>query len=311
MDTAINAQTSQIVHAWSLGKDASYLSPYEEKWYADPNNIESYDKEKVKNIREIEVRYRKASHDILNWNGTQYSIAPCFFILNKDELGINTLPESKEHRMAKNWVYNRIRNRNLSFIFSTIKRPFEYNNTVTLDQMNIDLTKVGIEVVVQNNRTQRADVIISFKERDPIFGAGIVIEIQFSKQWLSTEQRRSYEWAFKGYSICWLHIDDFNELTDSLIELKVDKLIVEPVDKVLYDYRRSHEQDIREKIQTLARMVDAKMEEFNRPFILNECNRCHQGFMHIKTTKKEKKKLYGCSNYPLCKHSIWFNDETD
>lgn len=311
MDTAINSKTGEIINAISLETNPSYLSYKEEKWYADPNNIESYDKEKIKDITKIEVRYRKGNDKVINYNGTEYVIAPCFFILNKEELGINTIPESKEHKMTKNWIYNRIKNKNLYFMYSTVKRPFEYTNGFNIQSLNVDYNKVGIEIVVLNNKTQKADVIIPLKNKDTFLGNGIVIEIQFSKQWISTENKRSYEWAFKGYSICWLHFEDFKEISESMIELKEDKLLLEPLDKLLYQFNKENKEDLRSFTQNLARMIDIKMGELNYPFIIGKCDVCGKGYMAKKKVRKGENVgnlFYGCSNFPECRHCIWIND---
>lgn len=310
MDTAINAKTGDIINAITMETNLSYQFPYEEKWFADPNNIESYDKTKVQDITKIEVRYRKGNDCVINYNGTEYAIAPCFFIPNKTELGINTLPESREHKLAKGWLYNRIiKNKDLILIYSTVKRPFDYDNTLSIKEMDIDYNKVGIETTVVNNRTQRADIIIPFKNRHELFGNGIVIEIQFGK---TNVEKRSYEWAFKGYSTCWIYFDDFKEISESIIELKEDRLMLQPIDKILHDLRKSNEKDMRELVQNFSRLIDNKMKELNYPFCIGECNQCGEGYMTKKKVKRGENvghKFYGCSNFPNCRHCIWIEDD--
>ena len=313
MEGAINSTTNEYVSALRIELDSSYQFPKEELWYADPNEILTYDKEKVKDIKKIEVRFRKGNDEVQNYNGTIYSIAPCFFIPNKTELGINLIPESKEHKLAKNWIYNRIKKQMLIFQYSTATRPFDYVNTINIKDLNIDYSKVGIEVTIKNNKVQRADIIIPFNSFNILFGTGIVIEIQFSKQYEETTEKRNKEWAFKGYSICWLWIDDFKNISEEIIELKEDKLIIEPLGKILYDYQNKIERDIRLNIQELSRnltdktdtllnLIQEKMKELNYPFCIGECKKCHYGYM----TKKKGKYgyFYGCSNYPLCKSII-------
>ena len=309
MNGAINSTTKKYVQAWIIGVDPSYQFPKDEKWYADPNDILSYDKDKVKDITKIEVRYRKGADGVINWNGTEYSIAPCFFIPNKTELGINTVPESKEHKLAKEWVYNRIKNKKLIFQYSTVHRPWDYNNEINIKDLNVDYEKIGIEITVRNNKAQRADILIPLKEYDEFFGTGIDIEIQFSKQQDSTTEKRSYKWAFKGYSICWLWIDDFENISKELIELKEDKLIIEPVQKILHDFSKKNLDEVRQKTQLLSRMIDKKMRELNYPFVIGECKVCGKGYM----VKKKGKYgwFYGCSNYPECRHIIKIPDGED
>lgn len=311
MEGAINVTTGKYIYAISLELDSSYQFPKEEKWYADPNEILDYDKTKVKDITKIEVRYRKGNDSVINWNGTEYSIAPCFFIPNKTELGINVVPESREHKLAKNWIYNRIKNKKLSFQYSTVSRPFNYSNIINIKDMNIDYNKVGIEVTVKNNKTQRADIIIPLREYDELFGMGIVIEIQFSKQHDSTTLKRSNDWAFKGYSLCWLWIDDFENVSNEIIELKEDKLILNPLQKILHEFSEKNLEEFKHKVQFLSRLINKKMNELNYPFCIGECNKCKEGYM----TKKKSKfgnYFYSCSNWrDGCKHTINILKEDD
>lgn len=312
MDGAINSKTNKYVSAWKiyLG-NPSYQFPKEEIWYADPNDIQDYNKEKVKDVTKIPVRFRNGSENVINWNGTKYSIAPCFFIPNKTELGINTIPESKEHKLAKNWVYNRIKNKKLSFIYSTVSRPWDYENEINIKDLDVDYEKVGIEITVKNNRTQRADIIIPLKNYSEQWGAGIVIEIQFSKQSESTTEKRSNEWAFKGYSICWLWNSDFENISKELIEIKEDKLKIEPIQKILHDFSEKNLLEYKQKTQELSRLIEKKMKELNYPFCIGECKVCNKGYM-TKRKSKFGKYFYGCSNWRGgCNHTIPINKEEE
>ncbi|GAJ16185.1 unnamed protein product, partial [marine sediment metagenome] len=176
MEGSYNSETNTYVTALSLELNVSYQFPKNEIWFADPNLIESYDKNKIKDITRIEVRFRKGCDSVIRKDtGKEYSIAPHFFIPNKTKLGINLVPESKEHKLAKNWIYNRIKNKNLKFKYSSVKRPFEYENEININDLEIDYNKIGIEVTVKNRKTQRADIIIPFKKYSELFGTGIVI----------------------------------------------------------------------------------------------------------------------------------------
>lgn len=305
MDGAYNSTTKKYLLAINLELDPSYQFPKNEIWYADPNTIESYDKNKIKDITKIEVRYRKGNDSVINWKGTEYAIAPCFFIQNKSELGINLIPETKEHKLTKNWIYNRIKNKNLIFSYSKVNKPYEYDNEISIEELDISYNKVGIEITVINNKVQRADIIIPFKKYHKLFGTGIVVEIQFSKQYNFTTEKRSKDWAFKGYSICWLWKEDFEEINESMIELKEDKLKLEPLTKILNDYVDKTSNKIRLQFQELSRSIDRKMDELNYPFIIGECKVCNKGYMNKKQNKTTKSYFYSCSNWRFgCKHSI-------
>jgi len=305
MDCAINATTNEYLIAWLLETNISYPFIEKEIWYADPNEILSYDKSKVNDITKIEVRFRKGNEGVINKYGTEYSIAPCFFIPNKTKLGINIIPESKEHKLVKNWIYNKIKNKNLKFIYSSVKRPREYDNELDIKYLDIDYNKIGIEITVKNNKTNRADVIIPFKNLHPVFGTGIVIEVQFSNQYESTTHKRNLEWAFKGYSVCWVWKDDFENISDSIIEIKDEKLKLEPVSKILNEFKEKSYYELREFTQDLSRKIDMKMNELNYPFVIGNCLSCNSGYMIKHKGKGGKKDWYGCSNWRSgCKHTI-------
>ncbi len=311
MNGAINSITKKYIQAWTIGTNLSYQFPKEEKWYLDPNDIKEYDKEKIGDITKIEVRYRNGCESVLNWNGTEYSIAPLFFLPNKTELGINFIPESKEHKLAKNWVYNRIKNKKLSFIYSTVSRPWDYENKINIKELNVDYEKIGIEINIKNNRVQRADIIIPLKKYNLLFGTGIVIEIQFSKQYKETTEKRNKEYAFKGYSVCWVWDTDFENISDELIELKEDILKLEINQKIINDFSEKNLLEYKQKTQQLSRMIEEKMDKLNYPFCIGECKQCNEGYM----TKKKSKNgnyFYGCSNWRNgCHHTISIDKEDE
>jgi len=304
MDTAVNSTTKELVSALFLKDNASYQFIKEEKWFADPNNIESYDKEKIKDIKTIEVRFREGS-EAISKTGLKYFISPHFFIPNKTELGINVIPESKEHKLVKNWIYSLVKEKKLSFFYSTVSRPFDYDNEVNISELDVDYNKVGIECRVKNNRTQIADVIIPLKKIHELFGAGIVIEIQFSNQYEETTERRSYDWALKGYSICWIWKNKFDEISEDFITLKdKEKMFLEVNGKILQKNIEKDKNSLRELVQDFGRQIDLKMKELNRPTVIGECKVCGMGYMTLKKGKGGKNDWYGCSNWRSgCKHS--------
>lgn len=307
MEGAINAETGEYVKAVELELNASYQFPYETNWYLDPNDIEDYDKTKVKDISKVLVKYRKGKEYVIRTDtGTEYSIPPCFYIPNKKDLGIEYIPESKEHKLAKTWIYNKLKSNELKFVYSSVSRPFAYENQIPLSELNVDYSKIGIEILVKNNKRQVADIILPLKKYDSCFGFGIVVEIQFSKQEEKITKRRSYEWAFKGYSISWVWQSDFEKLSSDLIELKgKQELFLQPTSKLIEEFKDNSIREVREKTENLSRQIDKKMEELNYPFSIGECKVCGEGYM---TKKKNKKggEFYGCSAFRIngCGHSI-------
>ncbi|MFP4019071.1 MAG: topoisomerase DNA-binding C4 zinc finger domain-containing protein [Bacteroidales bacterium] len=308
MFNAIHAETKKSVNSLNIEDDSSFNFPKKEKWYADPNEIESYDEDKVENIKEIEVKYRKKSKKIINKFGTEYFISPHFWIPNKKKLGINTVTESKEHKLAKNFIYNKLLNNDLEFVYSKVYSPEKYKNKF-LANGKIDKSRIGIEVVCKNNKKQIADILLPFKKRDKLFGEGIVIEIQFTKQGKKQRKKRTINWCLKGYSISWYKINDFNEVSENFIELKDDVMKVEPMYKILKKYKEELVKDLRFSTQNLSRKIDEKMEEFKKmkkeaikPALNGKCPKCGKGI--LRKIKGKKGDFYGCSQYPLCNFTV-------
>lgn len=302
---AINSKTKRRVDSVSLEIDGSYQFIYEDIWYADPLEIASYNKEKIKDISKIKVKYRKGSTKI-NENGTKFEVLPHFFIPNKSELGINTIPESKEHKMAKLLIYSLAKTNKLEFFYSKAK---DWDNSININELDIDWDKTRYEESISDGKTQKADIIIQFKKRDAFFGNGVVIEIQFSRQYETTTEKRTIDWAMKGYSICWLWEYDFVSFTSEKMEVKPNSMKLHIYTKIIKRWKEQIERDVKWMVQDLCQQIDNKLIEidnkfklFNNPKILGECKKCNIGYMMKKRGKYGE--FYGCSNFPNCKHIV-------
>lgn len=79
---------------------------------------------------------------------------------------------------------------------------------------------------IKKLETKKADILIEFKEFDPLFGFGLVIEIMVSEKDESMEDKIK-KWGQKGYSITWLEKNRFNkknQLITEGIEIKLPYL---------------------------------------------------------------------------------------
>ncbi len=182
---AINSKTNEKVNSLIIEQNPSYQFIQKEMWFADPDEIDFCPKEI--DITRVEVRFREGKTNIINYNGTKYAISPHFFIPNKTKLRINTVPESKEHKLAKNWIYNKLKQKKLILRYSEINKPYKYFNEINLFDLPIDYNRIGIETnsssgIIETKTIRRADVICPFIIKHPILGNGIVFEIQFSNQ---------------------------------------------------------------------------------------------------------------------------------
>lgn len=345
---AINKKTQQTVSSLEVFNNPSYQTPYDEEWIADPDEIRNWDeiKEKYPEIKVVYVRKR----EVLNFNGTKFLVAPHFRIPNAKELGINIIPESREHRLAKNWIFNRLIEDDLQLWYSSVNKPFKYVNPIKLLELPLDKIKISIETSVYNVKRRIADVILPFVYTHPLFGNGIVFEIQFNKQRDSTRENRTFDWAYRGYSVCWLYFDDFNQITDYYIDLKDKSVRVDAFAGILKYSNKEQIKRLKFEIQEQCRLLDDKKKDFEFQLddsIINAQNKLIQGceeFSDVKQTVnyvyerlnkiEEQLKFYniptcpdcnvlmtwkkskyggfwGCSNYPQCKRIISIPDGED
>ncbi len=331
---AINSKTREIVNSLTVEQNASYQFIEEDIWFADPDEIESCPGEI--DIEKIKVRFRKGATDIINFNGTKYDASPHFFIPNKSKLGINTIPESKEHKLAKNWIYNKIKDKKLILNYSEQNKPYKYKNSVNLFDLPIDLEKLGIEIrSTSGGKSRVADIICPLLKKHNIFGNGIIFEIQFSNQRNKTKTDRELDWAIRGYSIAWLFAEDFNTITDLIIDLKKDSINVSSFASLIKLNKKDFVRSLKYVVQEECRKLDSKKDD-----IINEidifltlvrkekisqikieksdvrealydqlseirktlqpiCPRCEIPML----LKKGDNYFWGCTNFPTCKQT--------
>jgi hypothetical protein len=338
---AINKTTGEKVNSLTIEINPSYQFLENEVWYADPDEIESYPPNI--DISTIEVVFKKGKTDIINFLGTKYSISPHFFIPNKTKLGINVIPESKEHKLAKNWIYNKLIQKKLIISYCRINKPYKYTEDINILDLEIDENKIGIETSVStfgDKLYRRADVICPFKKKHEILGKGVVFEIQFTNQYEKTKISRELDWAIRGFSIGWLYKEDFNYISDAIIDLKKEKINVDSFANLIKQNNKAFIRDLKLTIQDACREFDFKKSEietdiFNllekvkqeiikektrkiefdiqdiKDIVTNQfeylrrhiqpiCPKCKM-FMLLKRGNNGGNKFWGCANYPQCK----------
>ena len=140
MDTALELETKKLVKAWVIGTDSSYIQPEKDVFIANKDEIINYEKTlKENNLEYIEVRYKKSHIRKLN-NNLLVRVEPHFFILNKSKLGIETLPESPEHKKIKSFIYNTFfNNEDLELSYSEYRKKSDIiYNKVKLKDLDIE-----------------------------------------------------------------------------------------------------------------------------------------------------------------------------
>ncbi len=259
---AINSITNEKVNSLNIENNGSYQKPSEEIWFADPNEIDSCPSEMDKT--KIIMRYREGSTDHISSLGKKFDVAPHFFIPNKTKLGINTIPESKEHKLAKNWIYNKLNDKTFNINYSSVSKPYKYNNSINLFDLPIDYPLIGLETTSSTfgkKIYRRADVICPFIVKHPLLGNGVVFEIQFSKQTNKVRSDRELDWAIRGYSVAWLFIEDFEKLTEQLIILKKEEINVSSFAALIKLNNKSFIRNLKFEVQEQCRLLDNKKHD--------------------------------------------------
>jgi len=258
---AISKTTGNKVSSINLSENPTYAYPEKEEWLADPDEIENWEEIKEK-YPEVKVVYVNDA-EYFNYNGKKVIRAPHFRIPNATEMGINIIPERKEHKLAKNWIYNRIHGEGgLNLIYSSVNKPHRYENKIAISSLNINKNLLGVEPIIKNGFfTRRVDVIVPFNKQDKFFGRGIVFEVQFSNQKDKTKEKRTDDRILQGYSVVWLNESDFNLIDDETIELKKPEVSVEAFAPSLREVTKKQIKNLKITLQEEFRKVEQKHNE--------------------------------------------------
>lgn len=328
MDTAYETDTKKMVKAWVINKDSSYIMPEDDIFIANKDEIINYEKKiKEHNLEFIECRFRKG-HIKISCKGLEFEVLPHFFIPNREKLGIETLPESPEHKKIKSFMYKTFYNNpTLELTYSKyIKKGEIIYNKVKLKDLDIlweqfslkkeDFFEVG---VTDTFNTRRVDLFLKFDKFNPMFGEGIVIEVQLSPQTAEKTKERTIDRALKGYSCIWINKHHFEDTKAD--NLKLNKEInIESWQAILHNNAVNIEEDIYTKIKQYSRLIDKKCSEslrkVTKSIYLQEgmlCPKCKVGQLQIR--QSEQSNFLGCSCFPACRQtykltiSEGFNDE--
>lgn len=259
MFTAINKKTGDLMNSLRLVNNLKYPFPDEEEWIADPEQIENWEEIKVK-YAEINVIWIEHK-EFINFNGTKVFISPHFRIPNAKKLGINYVPESKEHKLAKNWMYNRLLNDDFLLFYSDVNKPHKYINAFKLSELPIDKDKICTEALIKIDKSRIVDVILPFVFTHPLLGNGICFEIQFSYQRKKTEDDRTLDIGLRGYSACWLHISDFEKITELNIELKKQAVKVDSWLCILNKTKKNLVKDLKYTIKEQIILIEREKKQ--------------------------------------------------
>jgi len=232
--SVIHAITDEIVTAFKLENDATWVGKEKDELIATANYCESGQKIKMIFIK----RYEKQNGIV---------IAPFFRAApNQIKLKTNISGESNKHKIAKQNIYDGIYS-------GDIKINNEVINKNKIDDIYIEYRTAKSGYVIP-------DILIKFKEEDKKYGFGIFIEIQLSEQHKDETLIRTYSRVIEGFSGIWLWKEDFNKdmkLIDINLEIKSHRQLLSELDK-------KTENNFINKINKYGNIVDEKLVDFRK-----------------------------------------------
>ncbi len=258
MDRAINKSTNKLIDAFEVYKNGSYQNLTKGEWIAPKDSIHNWEEITEEDSFVHYVKEKKYT----NWRGTNIATSPHFAIYPNSKA--KTVLESPEHKMLKDWLFNRLKEDDLKIIYSRPTKKYKYDNSNKLSELEIDWNNYSIEVPIRSIKSLKADILLPFKRNHPILGFGIIIEIQLSNQNIEITYDRSFDRAICGYSTIWLFKKDFETSDDKKeIELKNNKLIVFSFSSELKILGGKFMKNLKISVQEQCRFLDDKQQELN------------------------------------------------
>ncbi len=260
MDRSINQLTNELVSAFEVYKNGSYQNLKKGEWISPKDSI--YNWEEILE-KDSYVHYVKEK-SYTNFKGTYVAVSPYFAVYPNSKA--KTVLESPEHKMLKDWLFNSgLKEDDLEIIYSRPTKKSKYDNSNKLSELNIDWNNYSIEVPIRSIKNLRADILLPFKNKHPILGFGIIIEIQLSNQNTEITWDRTFDRSICGYSTIWLFKKDFEISNDKKeIELKNSKLKVLSFASELKYGGKKFMKGLKIGVETQCRFLDIKKQELNK-----------------------------------------------
>lgn len=241
---AIYKPTGEVVWAFRLENDATWLGKQEERdnWVAPRYMVYDYNEK-----GDIKVFFTKTHIR----DGSQVR---CHFKHESNREIYDKESESKEHQMAKEGVYEAI-----------------CNGLIKIDGINLKdlLIDIQFEYPLSNSKKSKiADVITIFKEWHPVYGKGIIFEVQLSHQISEITEDRTFNRIVEGYSVCWLWDGDFDK--NNKIKNDKNRITIVPFSKAIEEYQKIIENKSINKINEAGILLDKKITEYKLMINKNE-----------------------------------------
>jgi len=235
---AIHKETGQLIPSYKLESDLTWINKQKDEWLLPDSEISNL----------IEARkngFNLACSFIKSFTRTEDNVpVQCHFRRLDDRvITISESGESEEHLLAKEKIYYKILNNELSF------------NIGGKNYLGSNLPKFNL-FIEGGIGGKRADVLLIFEKEDIILGKGIVIEVQLSRQTLERTNERSFDRAIQGYSICWLFDNEFN--SSGLINTSLN---IKPFREVLSELEEIKNNEFLNRIAFISESIDKKIKE--------------------------------------------------
>lgn len=247
MLNAIHKKTGKLVSVFKLTRDTSWIGTEKDEWITPKSENLDWNRLLNEGINEVKVSYIKTH--TREYDGKKRIVIPHFRIQSDDIIRKYCLPESKEHELAKNGIYDEIYNDTLLVKGKPLSILGEIDDIIIEDKLS------------KSQKSKIADVSLTFKNQHPLYGKGIVFEIQFSYQNKDTTEERTYDRILEGYSVVWLWDKCFRN--NNLINKEIEVI---PFLKAIEEYKELKEEELNSKIKRNSFLIDKKIDDSNKIF---------------------------------------------
>ncbi len=239
----LHRQSNRIVSIFQFTKDATWKGKEREELIAIPADT-------PKEVKEIEMCF---THGFKRYEGTEKEQDITAFFKRKSGQP-ETLSEkrvggeSEAHKLAKNEIYEKLYNKELTINGKNIYELGTKDLTISEEEHS----DTGHSI---------ADVLVkfdSYPNHNLLYGLGINIEIQFSNQNRGKTSERTLSRLRDGWSVMWLWKEDFND--DGKLLLK--DLNILPREKHLKELKEKEYDNYLEEINELGNILDNKIFEY-------------------------------------------------
>jgi len=254
---AFHKETKKYVTSYMILKDIEWIGREKEKFYSPTHEIINW--EELGDEKEIPVIFVKESIDGKrpHWR------------IHHDKAKSSSINESPEHKEIKETIY-------YDLVLNNSKLKIG-NNLYSIDELSVK--NISIEGrICEKKDSKIADVLIEFKEYNPMIGNGIAIEIQLSRQTELFGLKRSYDRSVYGYSCAWIDKKIFYE--DYLIKKVIE---VDPYFECIEKYKEEVKDTNIELVNNIGFSINEKIKEMFQ--IKNQID------LQIKLLKNTKEEL--------------------